>query len=547
MPALRPNTVYRISVQAVNGAGIGPSKIVEAKTLKRKYPDVELYPPLGVAISVLSPTAVNVTWADKEVRRGGYFYKIRCKTSAPVENRVRFLNTTQRFIKIEQLRPFTYYEITVCVVQGRLVSDWSMIASDRTHETLPGSAPSDLTVMPMPGEPSTAKVNWQPPDQPNGQLNGYLIFYSVDYNSDVGTWVTNPVVGNALSAKIHQLTPDTHYYFMAQARNSKGVGPLSSVVQYRTPKMEEGDVSVSELYEVSSSNDDDDDDVESDDSVAARSYYIYLVIGVVALLFMIVVGVATAVVCCGNRMPNAFRLGKKSELKKRRVKYTQPSHVIRAGELMDSTAIYRTGAAATSNIRSAAVKATQQQGSNQLSNGVPSNSWSRSTLYRSKPTLYDDRRLDSYVDMIPEPLGFAQACQQRDDYSQQQQQQDYGPSYSSSGVTSSSTARYPYEAGPPPLSDCAVDSAYGSDHPFNQQQHHVTPSSSNHKRFRSGGGSQHHNNHHHHHQQQQHQRKMASHQGAAHQHHQVMGADSMSADLADVVEFVEDMKSSAEI
>ncbi|KAI4873243.1 hypothetical protein NFI96_020577, partial [Prochilodus magdalenae] len=44
-------------------------------------------------------------------------------------------------------------------------------------------------------------------------------------------------MGNRLTHQIQELTLDTSYYFKIQARNSKGMGPLSDTVQFRTPKV----------------------------------------------------------------------------------------------------------------------------------------------------------------------------------------------------------------------------------------------------------------------------------------------------------------------
>lgn len=65
---------------------------------------------------------------------------------------------------------------------------------------------------------------------------GYIIYYSTDVNAEVHDWVIEPVVGNRLTHQIQELTLDTTYYFKIQARNSKGMGPMSEAVQFRTPK-----------------------------------------------------------------------------------------------------------------------------------------------------------------------------------------------------------------------------------------------------------------------------------------------------------------------
>lgn len=67
-------------------------------------------------------------------------------------------------------------------------------------------------------------------------FTGYIIYYSTDVNTQVHDWVVEPVMGNRLTHQIQELTLDTVYYFKIQARNSKGMGPFSDTVHFRTPK-----------------------------------------------------------------------------------------------------------------------------------------------------------------------------------------------------------------------------------------------------------------------------------------------------------------------
>uniref|UniRef100_H3AQC0 Neogenin 1 n=1 Tax=Latimeria chalumnae TaxID=7897 RepID=H3AQC0_LATCH len=70
---------------------------------------------------------------------------------------------------------------------------------------------------------------------------GYIVYYSTDVNAEIHDWVVEPVLGNRLTHQIQELTLDTTYYFKIQARNSKGMGPMSEAVQFRTPKAESAD------------------------------------------------------------------------------------------------------------------------------------------------------------------------------------------------------------------------------------------------------------------------------------------------------------------
>ena len=62
------------------------------------------------------------------------------------------------------------------------------------------------------------------------------MFYTTDPSQDDLKWVVEGVIGERLSMTITDLTEDTTYYFKVQARNSKGYGPMSSTVFYKTPK-----------------------------------------------------------------------------------------------------------------------------------------------------------------------------------------------------------------------------------------------------------------------------------------------------------------------
>uniref|UniRef100_A0A8C1JJ51 Neogenin 1 n=1 Tax=Cyprinus carpio TaxID=7962 RepID=A0A8C1JJ51_CYPCA len=100
----------------------------------------------------------------------------------------------------------------------------------------PSSAPKDVTVISKEGNPRIININWQPPTEANGKITGYIIYYSTDVDAEVHDWVVEPVLGNRLTHQIQGLTLDTTYYYKIQARNSKGMGPMSDAVQFHTPK-----------------------------------------------------------------------------------------------------------------------------------------------------------------------------------------------------------------------------------------------------------------------------------------------------------------------
>uniref|UniRef100_A0AAX7TYT8 Neogenin 1b n=1 Tax=Astatotilapia calliptera TaxID=8154 RepID=A0AAX7TYT8_ASTCA len=239
---LDPSSHYVITLKAFNNVGEGIPVYESAVTRAQSVPDpLPMMPPVGVQASVLSHDTIKVTWADNSLPKSqkvtdNRYYTVRWKTNIPANTKVKMVNTTNLSYTVPDLKPNTLYEFSVMVTKGRRVSTWSMTAQGTTFETTPSSAPKDVTVVSKENKPRTIIVNWQPPSEANGKITGYIIYYSTDVNAVVHDWVIEPVVGNRLTHQIQELTLDTTYYFKIQARNSKGMGPMSEPVQFRTPK-----------------------------------------------------------------------------------------------------------------------------------------------------------------------------------------------------------------------------------------------------------------------------------------------------------------------
>uniref|UniRef100_A0AAR2J5L9 Neogenin 1 n=1 Tax=Pygocentrus nattereri TaxID=42514 RepID=A0AAR2J5L9_PYGNA len=264
---LEPSSHYVITLKAFNNMGEGIPVYESAITRPQSDPidpDIDLFelfhhtphtpapdpspmlPPVGVQASVISHDTIKVSWADNSLAKNqkitdSRFYTVRWKTNIPANTKYKVANTTTLTHTVMNLKPNTLYEFSVMVTKGRRSSTWSMTAHGTTFETLPTSAPKDVTVVSKEGRPRTININWQPPTEANGKITGYIIYYSTDVNAEVHDWVVEPVMGNRLTHQIQELTLDTTYYFKIQARNSKGMGPLSDTVQFRTPKAEPSD------------------------------------------------------------------------------------------------------------------------------------------------------------------------------------------------------------------------------------------------------------------------------------------------------------------
>ncbi|KAG8576272.1 hypothetical protein GDO81_009816 [Engystomops pustulosus] len=239
---LEPSSHYVISLKAFNNVGEGIPLYESAVTRQHTVPEpTPMLPPVGVQAAILSSDTVRLTWADNSLPKNqkitdARYYTARWKTNIPANTKYKMANSTTLGYLVTGLKPNTLYEFSVMVTKGRRSSTWSMTAHGTTFESVPSSPPKDVTVVSKEGKPRTIIVNWQPPSEANGKITGYIIYYSTDVQAELHDWVIEPVVGNRLTHQIQELTLDTPYYFKIQARNSKGMGPMSEAVAFRTPK-----------------------------------------------------------------------------------------------------------------------------------------------------------------------------------------------------------------------------------------------------------------------------------------------------------------------
>uniref|UniRef100_A0A452S4G3 Neogenin 1 n=1 Tax=Ursus americanus TaxID=9643 RepID=A0A452S4G3_URSAM len=252
---LDPSSHYVITLKAFNNVGEGiplyesavtrphtDTSEVDLFVINAPYTPVPdptpMMPPVGVQASILSHDTIRITWADNSLPKhqkitDSRYYTVRWKTNIPANTKYKNANATTLSYLVTGLKANTLYEFSVMVTKGRRSSTWSMTAHGTTFEFVPTSPPKDVTVVSKEGKPRTIIVNWQPPSEANGKITGYIIYYSTDVNAEIHDWVIEPVVGNRLTHQIQELTLDTPYYFKIQARNSKGMGPMSEAVHFR--------------------------------------------------------------------------------------------------------------------------------------------------------------------------------------------------------------------------------------------------------------------------------------------------------------------------
>uniref|UniRef100_A0A8C6KUB4 DCC netrin 1 receptor n=1 Tax=Nothobranchius furzeri TaxID=105023 RepID=A0A8C6KUB4_NOTFU len=256
---LEPSSHYVISLKAFNNAGEGVPLYESAVTrslteddlfhLFDKYPtpmpdtSTPMIPPVGVQAVALSSDSVRVSWADNSMTKNQKssevrYYSVKWKSSFSTSGKFKSADTTALSHTVTGLKPNTMYEFAVMVTKGRKSSTWSMTAHATTYEAAPSSAPKDLTVISREGRPRAVLISWQPPMEANGRITGYILYYTLDKNLPIDDWVMETISGDRLTHQVMDLNLDTVYYFRIQAKNAKGVGPLSEPVQFRTTKGE---------------------------------------------------------------------------------------------------------------------------------------------------------------------------------------------------------------------------------------------------------------------------------------------------------------------
>ncbi|XP_033336092.1 neogenin protein frazzled isoform X6 [Megalopta genalis] len=286
---LEPMTEYVISLRATNDAGDGQPAYANVRTSERSVSESSApwIPPVGLKAAVLSDTTVVLYWTDTTLPKTQFvtdnrYYVVRYTNHHSSTPRYKYHNATDLNCMIHDLKPNTVYEFTVKLVKGKRESPWSMVVMNQTQEAAPSSAPRDLLIQTIEDRPTSVLLRWQPPKQPNGPITGYIIFYSTDNTKWDRDWLIEAVIGDKTEFIVKSLKPNTTYYFKIQARNSKGYGPFSTTVPFKTPQSNGMDV-----Y----------DELHDRDGRGLSNILIYIIVGC-SIVLIPGVAVVVVVVCC---------------------------------------------------------------------------------------------------------------------------------------------------------------------------------------------------------------------------------------------------------
>uniref|UniRef100_A0A915Q7V2 Fibronectin type-III domain-containing protein n=1 Tax=Setaria digitata TaxID=48799 RepID=A0A915Q7V2_9BILA len=96
----------------------------------------------------------------------------------------------------------------------------------QTDETEPGSPPQKVQARAL--SRSSILVRWEPPEKPYGQITGYIVYYTnLDPSVPHSLWKTQEIKSDQLIATISSLEFESTYYIQVQAKNAKGLSPIS--------------------------------------------------------------------------------------------------------------------------------------------------------------------------------------------------------------------------------------------------------------------------------------------------------------------------------
>ncbi|XP_076679659.1 neogenin protein frazzled isoform X6 [Andrena cerasifolii] len=295
---LESMTEYVISLRATNDAGDGQPAYANVRTTERSASEtsVPLIPPVGLKAAVLSDTTVVLYWTDTTLPKTQFvtdnrYYVVRYTHHHSSSPRYRYHNATDLNCMIHDLKPNTLYEFAVKLIKGKRESPWSMVVSNQTQEAVPSSAPRDLVIQTIEDRPTSVLLRWQPPKQPNGPITGYIIFYSTDNTKWDREWSIEAVIGDKIDFIVKDLKPSTTYYFKIQARNSKGYGPFSTTVPFKTPQISQF------LIFMLGNGMDVYDELHGRDGRGLSNILIYIIVGC-SIVLITGVAVVVVVMCC---------------------------------------------------------------------------------------------------------------------------------------------------------------------------------------------------------------------------------------------------------
>ncbi|XP_045715406.1 usherin [Phyllostomus hastatus] len=226
---LESNSRYIYKLKATTGGGSSFSGEYLVQTPLLTPEDIQ--PPLP--ITVVGPDSVFVAWTPPGILIPQMPVEFNVLLNAGSEAPLSFPAGHRRSVLLENLTPFTQYEIRIQACQNG-----SCGVGRGTFVRTPEAAPTDLSPPALEAlGPAHIGVTWKPPGQPNGVITDYLIHRrpaGMEEAAQVFVWAEGALeftdAGGALR-------PFTLYEYRVRAQNSRGsvASPWSSARTLEAP------------------------------------------------------------------------------------------------------------------------------------------------------------------------------------------------------------------------------------------------------------------------------------------------------------------------
>ncbi|XP_071486940.1 uncharacterized protein [Diadema antillarum] len=234
---------YVVEVQAYNSQGLGP---VESMVLGDMTSTPER--PTGVAAKTLSHQSILVSWDEPTVVQGyitAYTVYWTKATDQDLEYQ-REVSPNDHSVIIDELKGYVLYYFRVSVTNSKGESSRSSQVQNKTAEWVPDAAPTNLTVMAVPGT-NNLELDWieVPGEEAHGVIIGHTAYYcllvDLSESGDVPGWsdswnstnCTEPVqkqrfgLHEATPVRLTGVKPFSQYLVWVSANTSVGEGPRS--------------------------------------------------------------------------------------------------------------------------------------------------------------------------------------------------------------------------------------------------------------------------------------------------------------------------------
>ncbi|PNI74343.1 IGDCC4 isoform 2 [Pan troglodytes] len=230
---LVPGRLYEVKLVAFNKHEDGYAAVWKGKTEKAPAPDMPIQrgpplPPAHVHAESNSSTSIWLRWKKPDfttVKIVNYTVRFSPWGLRNASLVTYYTSSSGEDILIGGLKPFTKYEFAVQSHGVDMDGPFGSVVERSTLPDRPSTPPSDLRLSPL--TPSTVRLHWCPPTEPNGEIVEYLILYSSNHTQPEHQWTLLTTQGNIFSAEVHGLESDTRYFFKMGARTEVGPGPFS--------------------------------------------------------------------------------------------------------------------------------------------------------------------------------------------------------------------------------------------------------------------------------------------------------------------------------